>query len=236
MKLAVGLVVQGGKEFIDQWLKSVEQFKCMIFVVDNDADSEVKVKLINHPQMKQYHIQKNMGRNQSRDYQKILEMAREEDVDWVWNLDIDEFIPNFNVNLLSDFLLNTKCTSIGLPLFEMREDDNHYVMITDCTPTLKDARLCHKIYKVQSHFEFNEKDVHGISIPHNCPSGDTFPLPIKHFGHYSKELREKKRNYYKEHSFKDLSEQNSTWLEEDESKITIKEFDKFVKERFPIIK
>jgi len=236
MKLAVGLVVQGGKEFIDQWIKSVEKLECTIFVVDNEAHTEVKTKLVNHPHVKQYHIQKGMSRNQSRDYQKILEMAREENIDWVWNLDIDEAVPDFNVDVLKEFLLNAKFTSVGLPLFEMRGDDNHYVMIKDCTPKLKDARLCHKIYKVQSHFKFDEKDAHGTSIPHNCLPGDTFPLPLKHFGHYTKELRDKKRKYYKEYSFKDLMEQDSTWLIEDDNKVTIKVFDEFVKTRFPVIK
>ena len=76
-----------------------------------------------------------MGRNQSRDYQKILEMAREEDCTWILNLDIDEYIPKFDMDYLLGHLLNTKDSSVGFPLFEMRDDDNHYVKVKDCTLT-----------------------------------------------------------------------------------------------------
>jgi len=81
MKLAIGLVVKDGKQFIDQWIDCVERLGCDIIVIDNDADKEVRDKLINHKQTAQYHIQKFPNRNQSRDYQKIHEMAREEKAD-----------------------------------------------------------------------------------------------------------------------------------------------------------
>ncbi len=221
MKLAVGLVVKDGKEFIKKWIKSVEEFADVIYVVDNGADKEVWATLAFHPLVRQYHRQMDMGRNQSRDYQKILEMAREDDCTWIWNIDIDEIVHPFDINSLLNRLLNTIDDSVGFPLFEMRNDDKHYVMIRDQDDSLKHCRLCHKCYKVQSHFKFNEKDIHGSSIPHNSKPGEFIPIPIQHFGHYSKELREKKRKQYSQDTFKDFSEHTNTWLEEDESKITI---------------
>jgi len=223
--LCIGLVVKGGKEFIDKWISSAEKISDCWFIVDNGADKETRYKLITHPYTKQYLIQKDKDRNQSRDYQKILEMAREDDYVWIWNLDIDEYVPEINKDEFYGFLLNSRDESIGFPLFEMREDDKHYVMIQDCTTELKHARLCHKCYKNLSHFKFNEKDKHGNSIPHNCKSGDTINISIQHFGHYNFTLREEKRNQYKsEFPGKDMHELEQSWLEEDENKITIKEW------------
>ncbi len=223
--LAIGLVVKGGSQFIDKWLACAEQFSKVWFVIDNGADIMVKDKLMYHPNTKQYLIQKDMGRNQSRDYQKILEMAREENCDWIFNLDIDEVIDITNLTKFYTFLLNTKDTSIGFPLFEMRGDDEHYVMVQDCTPELKHARLVHKCYKILSHFKFDEKDKHGKSIPHNCDAGNILFMPIRHYGHFTKELREEKRQQYKtENPGKDMEELQQSWLCEDEGKLTIKKW------------
>ncbi len=226
MKLAIGLVIKGGKQFIDQWIECAERIGNIILVVDNNADGEAKQKLINHSKVKQYHIQKNMGRNQSRDYQKILEMAREEECTWVLNLDIDEVIPNFDVRELYMYLLNITDVSISFPLFEMRNDSNHYVMVRAIDGSLKQARMCHKCYKVLSHFKFDEKDIHGSAIPHNCTPGDMVSIPIKHFGHYTKELRaEKRAQYEKSTKYKDEMESTNTWMEDDDSKVVIKKFE-----------
>ena len=223
MKLLIGLVVKDGKQFINKWIKSIERIGCGFLVIDNEADCKVRKILINHPQMIQYHIQKFPDRNQSRDYQKILEMAREEKADWVWNLDIDEAVSSIDMDFLYFKLLNTTDCSIGFPLIEMRGDDKHYVMIKEFNNELKDGRLVHKLYKVLSHFEFDKNDIHGCSIPHNCPRDKAFVnIIIQHFGHLTKELREEKRNRLG-HS-KDKDEQLQTWLEEDESKITINSF------------
>ncbi len=226
MKLAIGLVVKGGKQFIEDWIKCAEKLSKTILVVDNGADKEVKDILINHKCVKRYLIQKDLGRNQSRDYQIILEMAREEDCQWVWNLDIDEYVPKMgNVDDLLLTLLNCRDESVGLPLFEMRGDKKHFVMIKDpISGELKHARMVHKIYKLLSHFEFDKKDVHGRSIPHNCTAGEYLRIPLQHFGHMTKELRDEKRRQYTTKSHKDITEHISSWLEEDEDKITIKEW------------
>ena len=228
MKLIIGLVVKGGKEFISRWIESIERMRCKFLVVDNGADKIVREKLINHPQMQQYHIQKFPNRNQSRDYQKILEMAREEKAEWCWNIDIDEVVPNINIDELYFNLLNTINVSIGFPLIEMRNDDKHYVMIKESNGELRDGRLVHKLYKVLSHFEFDKNDIHGCSIPHNCPrQKDYTNIIIQHFGHISVKLREEKRE--REGHSKDKDENMQTWLEEDESKITIKPWEELEK-------
>ena len=223
MKLIIGLVIKDGEQFIDKWIESIERIGCGFLVVDNGTDESVKTQLIRHPQMVQYHIQKFSDRNQSRDYQKILEMAREEKADWVWNLDIDECIQKIDMGELMFTLLNSTQPSIGLPLIEMRNDDQHYVMIKEANNELRDGRLCHKLYKVLSHFEFDKNDIHGCSIPHNCSRDKKYiNIIIQHFGHMTKELREEKRNRIGH--IKDKDEHTQTWLEEDESKITINSF------------
>ena len=229
MKLIIGLVVKGGKEFIDKWVESIERIGCDYIVIDNGADKIVRDKLINHPKMLQYHIQKFPNRNQSRDYQKILEMAREEKADWIWNLDVDECVPEINIDMLMFNILNCTSQSIGFPLIEMRNDDQHYVMIKESDGSLKNGRLVHKAFKVLSHFEFDKNDTHGCSIPHNCQREKGYiPIIIQHFGHMTKELRKEKRERLG-HS-KDNDEQLQTWMEENESKITIKPMEDLIKE------
>ena len=223
MKLVIGLVVKGGKEFIDKWIESIEKINCAFLVVDNGADDEVRQRLIGHKQMVQYRIQKFTDRNQSRDYQKILEMAREEKADWVWNLDIDESVPEIDMDFLQFNILNSMSESLGFPIIEMRNDDKHYVMIKESNNQLRDGRLVHKLYKVLSHLEFDKNDTHGCSIPHNCSrTKDHLPIMIQHYGHLTKDLRAEKR--LRTGHKKDDDEHLNTWLTEDESKITIKEF------------
>ena len=227
MKLIIGLVVKDGKQFIDKWIKSIETIGCGFLVVDNGADENVRKILINHPQMLQYHIQSFPDRNQSRDYQKILEMAREEKIEWVWNLDIDEAVTNINMDDLAFNLINSTQPSIGFPLIEMRNDDKHYVMVKETNNQLRDGRLCHKLYKTLSHFEFDKNDIHGSSIPHNCPRDKKYiPIFIQHYGHVTKKLREEKRKRIG-HS-KDKDETLQTWLEEDKSKITINKWEDLI--------
>jgi len=156
-KIAIGLVVKGGKQFIDQWIESAKRCGDIILVIDNDADPEVREKLINHPKVFQYHRQHFEKRNMSRDYQKILEMAREEKCQWVWIMDHDKYVPEFDMDSLRHYLLNTHDQSVGFPLFEMRNDDDHYVMIPKKGEVDKHARMSHEMYKVQSHFAYDIK-------------------------------------------------------------------------------
>jgi len=229
MKLVIGLVVKEGVEFIEQWVECIERLKCDIIVVDNGADKEIKERLIYHPQVIQYHIQNFPGRNQSRDYQKILDMAREEKADWIWNLDIDEYVSELNIDNLLQFLLNCSLPSAGLPLIEMRNDNEHYVMVKEANGELRNGRLVHKIYKTLSHFAFDKNDIHGCSIPHNCPREKNFiPILVQHYGHYTKELRDQKRK--RSGHDKDIDEYQQTWFEEDKSKITIKSWSSLIKE------
>ncbi len=226
MRIAIGLVVKGGKEWIKDWIKCAEQIGDWIFVVDNGADKEVRDILINHKAVKRYHIQKDLKRNQSRDYQIILEDAREENCQWVWNLDIDEYVPGIDIKKFVFSILNTTSNSIGFPMFEIRGDKEHFVMIRDPTGKLKDGRLVHKMYKVLSHFEFDRRDAHGQSIPHNCPRTKTYlPIPIHHYGHMTKELRDEKRERIE--FMKDSDEFMQSWMEEDETKIEIKSWKDF---------
>lgn len=236
MKICIGLVIKGGKDFIVDWITSTVNICDMIIVIDNGADTEVRNLLINHPLVKHYIIQKDMERNMSRDYQKILYIAREENCQWVINLDSDELIQSLSPKMLYSFLINCEDDSVGFPLFEMRGDKDHYVMVKDYVrDEMKDGRLCHKAYKTLSHFKFDEKDKHGCSIPPNCQRSKKFiNVPIKHLGHMTKQLREEKRQKYIEfqnisEQAKDYAELKEPWFEEDDSKITIKEWEPIYK-------
>ena len=222
MRLAIGLVVKGGKEFINKYIKSIERIKEMVLVIDNGADPIVRKKLLNHPQVKQYHIQRDMTRNMSRDYQKILEMDREENVTWLWMLDIDEVVSEIEMNPLIFYLANTKDVSVGMPFFEMRNDDKHYIMISIAGYSDSHARTCHKLFKVLSHFEFNIKDYHGCPIPQNCAPGAIINIPVQHYGHLTKKLRQQKQNCYTE-DIEDKSELQGTWMMDDD-KVKIKKW------------
>lgn len=237
MKVCIGLVIKNNEEFIQDWIKSVENICDMIIVIDNGISEEGKKLLITHPLVKHYIIQKDVERNMSRDYQKILDIAREENCQWVINLDSDELIQDFDKGMLYNFLINCEDDSVGFPLFEMRNDKEHYVMVRDYMHMeLKDGRLVHKAYKNLSHFKFNEKDKHGSSIPENCQRSKRFiNVPIKHLGHMTKQLREEKRKKYIEFQnivssqLKDFAELHEPWFEEDNNKITIKEWEPMYK-------
>ena len=54
MKLGIGLVIKGGEQFIDDWIKVAEKITDTIIVVDNGTDKEVRDILINHKHVKRY--------------------------------------------------------------------------------------------------------------------------------------------------------------------------------------
>ena len=229
MKLGIGLVVKEGKEFITQWIQCAEQIADVIYVIDNGADIETFTILMNHPKVKYYLIQKDLERNMSRDYQKILDIAREDDCEWILNLDIDEYIRQLPLSMFRVFLLDYTESSIAFPMIEMRNDNQHFVKIKDNTDDLKLARMVHKCYRTLSHFEFDKRDKHGCSIPHNCPrTKQAINIIIEHYGHITKEMRDKKRE--KMGYEKDSVELTGSWMEDDDSKVVIEHIDIAYKE------
>jgi len=230
MKLGIGLVVKDGKEFIKQWLECTEKIADEIYVIDNGADIETFTTLINHPRVKYYLIQKDLERNMSRDYQKILDIAREDNCDWVLNLDIDEYIRYTPpIKMLIDYLNDSTDYSIAFPMIEMRNDNKHFIRVSSNNKDLKMARMVHKCYKVLSHFKFDERDKHGCSIPHNCPrTKQAINIVIEHYGHMTDELRAKKRE--KIGYEKDIDELKGSWMEDDDSKVIIEHIDAAYKE------
>lgn len=230
MRIGIGLVIKGNEQFVDKWLECASKIGDWIFVVDNGLSNECRMKLINHKAVKRYHIQKGLERNMSRDYQIILEDARKENCQWILNLDSDEYIPEISMEEFIFFLINCEKESIGFPMFEMRGDKEHFVMVKDPGKKLKDGRLVHKCYKVLSHLEFDERDKHGQAIPHNCNRDKTFiPIPIQHYGHMTKKLRDEKRKKVGE--WKDEEEEKQTWMEENPEKITIKSWSEFINKK-----
>jgi hypothetical protein len=223
-KIAIGLVVKEGKEFIKQWLECAEKIADEIYVIDNGADFDVFDELTNCPKVKYYLMQKGLERNMSRDYQKILDIAREENCDWVLNLDIDEYIRYIPIHMFKDYLNDSTDFSIAFPMIEMRNDNQHFVKINDSSGDLKLARMVHKCYKVVSHFKFDIRDKHGCSIPHNCPrTKQAINIIIEHYGHMTKGLRDKKRE--KIGYEKDGDELKGSWMEDDDSKVIIEHID-----------
>lgn len=232
VRIGVGLVGINGKNFISDWIESADRCGDCFLVVDNGIDREAREKIIKHPKTKHYHIQHYPYRNMSRDYQKILEYAREEKCQWVWIMDFDKLVSEVDIVELKSFLLDTNVESVSFPLFECRNDIDHYVMVKDKNNVPKHARLSHEMYRVKSHFEYDTRDEHSGVLPQNCKCEDCLLwIPIKHLGHMTKELREEKRQKYikdKEmFGYDDKGELTSEWLCEDESKITIKKFSDF---------
>ncbi|MFW9882184.1 MAG: hypothetical protein ACFFG0_54665 [Candidatus Thorarchaeota archaeon] len=229
LKIGIGLVGRWGNQFVDKWIESANRSGDVFLVVDNGIDKEAREKIINHPKTKHYHIQNYPSRNMSRDYQKVLDYAKEEKCDWVWIMDFDKYVPDFNIYGLKGFLLDSNEESISFPLFKCRGDNKHYVMINDKDGQLKHARLAHEMYRVKSHFCYDIRDEHSGVIPQNCKAEDRLIwIPIHHFGHMTKELREEKRQKYikdkEEFGYDDKGELSAPWMEEDETKIVVKEF------------
>ncbi len=106
----------------------------------------------------------------------------------------------------------------------MRDDMNHYIRIRG-----KHGRLCHEVYKVLSHLEYDLNDEHSKTIPHNCIFENILiKLQVMHLGYMTKESREKKRNHYlklaETQNFDDSGTLTAEWLEEDLSKLTIEDY------------
>ena len=179
---------------------------------------------------KQYHFQNYPIRNMSRDYNKILEYAHEEKCKWVWLIDFDEYIPEIELYRFKGMLLNCKSDCVSFPLFEMRGDINHYIMVKDMDGSLKHARKCHKCYKVLPHTAYTVNDEHSAVIPDTCLFRDEiYWFPILHLGHMTKNLREEKRKMYskdmEEFGYDDKGELQSNWLTENEEELEIKKYD-----------
>ena len=210
-KIIIGLVCGNGKQWVEKWYEQAHRIGDDIIVIDNSTDGTGEY-FLNKPKVAFYLKNKYNDRHMSRDYQRILDLARSIGATWIFNLDLDEFVSptctNYNfLELVNNTTGVGYASTYGFILFEMIDDDQHFMK------TEYDCRLVHKFYKVLSHYKYDLTDKHGSSIPHNIETlGPCVNFKIQHFGHYTKELRDQKINMYTNGSKKDKEEIFSPYL------------------------
>jgi hypothetical protein len=226
MKIIIGLVVgnlseEYRKKWTERWYIQALRLGDEIIVIDNSTDGTGEY-FLNKPRVAFYLKQKHNERHMNRDYQRILDLGRSIKAEWILNIDIDEIIDPIADYDSLQYMIGGNSTPFEFHnnyrflLFEMRDDENHYVQISG-----KDCRPVSKFYKVMTHLQFDMNNIHGSSVPENLEVGPIMNIKVKHLGHMTKDLREEKRNRYKLSSEKDILEQNADWLKEEG--VTIKE-------------
>lgn len=219
MRLIIGLVVGNvmekyRKNWCERWYKQALRLGTDIIVIDNSTDGTGEF-FLNREKVIYYLKQSYNQRNMNRDYQTILNLTRIIHGDWILNIDIDEeYEPNITLDKLL-YIINGNLegkyySSYKFILYDMREDEIHYSLLNG-----KDCRAVCKIFKVMPHLQYDLYNVHGTPVPENLEDGPILNIKIKHYGHWTKELREEKRKCYNTTMDRDLLEQNADWLKDE---------------------
>ena len=217
MKIGIGLVIGDVPKsvknmFFENYGNMSINIADILFVIDNTKDGIKDIIKTWKFQTISYIKNEDNSRNMSRDYQKILNMARFYNCDWLFLLDIDEVLTGIiKEDVIEAIQNNPVYESFGFTLYEMVNDFKHYIPLSK----KQDFRVCHKLFKTSPHLFFNIYDKHGQCMPHNCPAGPILKSKLLHFGHFNKELRDFKKKQYSSYvsdNNKDKEELEAIWF------------------------
>jgi hypothetical protein len=204
----IGLVpVKNGEKFIDRFLKNSNIVDGFIILDDNSTDDTLNCinKLPNIIEV----IKKNKtndGFNDAYNRNLLLNIAKKHNPDYVFWIDIDEVWVDF-LNI-RETLLKYRPIQLYLPTIHLYNTDNSYIK-TYPNSHFGVQWKC-RIVKFSEYTDFSFSINTRLHFSLN-PKEDYikfYPMMIKHYGHFTEELREFKFNFYLKNDIQKLQSYN----------------------------
>ncbi|BCZ46682.1 hypothetical protein psyc5s11_27490 [Clostridium gelidum] len=188
--------------FLKGMLTHAMQYVSNIVILDDDStDNTVEVCeeiLKNFP----HKIYKNdepmiMNLKESENKKKLWDLTIKENPDWILLLDADELFEDWGISVLPQIINDVNFDAYYFKIYHMWEDDEHYRVDGLWKPV--DFRIYLLRYQPNYEYEWYNMELHSYRHPYNVYNmpGCYCYARLRHYGHFTKEIRNAKYEKYK---------------------------------------
>lgn len=202
-KITLALTVRNeANKFISQMLTHAMQYVSNIVILDDaSTDNTVKVceEVLKDFPHKIYKNSEPMMINlkETASKKKLWNLTTKENPDWILFLDADEIFEDWAIDVLPIIVNDTNFDAYYFKIFHMWEDDNHYRADGLWAPV--DYRIYLVRYQPNYEYKWHDMGLHCYRHPYNIYDmpGCCCYVRLKHYGHFTKEIRKAKYERYK---------------------------------------
>lgn len=198
-KLGVISRIGSAPDYIDKFLDSVENYADGLLVVLDNPDKYTKQKVLDFDLLTD-HLIFDKEHNESRDRQKLLDMAYEHSFDWAISLDVDETVDDRLTREKFGELMNPVNPDILYYTFQILTfyNKNNDFMLHSVWGNMFQARMF-RIFPDQKVVISDKTTLHCSHSPHISPVNTArTSFKILHYGYDSVEKRTSKYDHYTE--------------------------------------
>ena len=198
------LRIKNEEDWIISTLEKASPLVAGFIILDDGSTDRTQELCKSFPKVLRYVYQNEPVKDEARDKDKLLDMALDEDPDWILALDGDELLEDAASSIILREIVACpqQVTALGFNFLYMWNDHDKY-RVDGKYQNLRHPRL----FKVKGlgidprKLKFKTTD-HGAnfhcgSIPANLPGEVRYiDLNVKHYGYFERQQRERKKAFY----------------------------------------
>lgn len=196
------LIRNEADKFIRKMLTHAMKYVSNVVILDDastDNTIEVCEEVLKDFPHKIYKNDESMFQNlkESECREKLWNLTIKENPDWILLLDADEIFEDWGIKVLPQIVNDVNFDVYYFKIYHMWEDDEHYRVDGLWKPV--DYRIYLLRYQPNYEYEWDHMPLHCYRHPHNIYSmpGCCCYVRLKHYGHFTKEIRRDKYERYK---------------------------------------
>lgn len=189
-------------KFIRRMLTHAMKYVSNIVILDDastDNTIEVCEEVLKDFPHKIYKNDESMFQNlkESECRKKLWNLTINENPDWILLLDADEIFEDWGITVLPQIINDVNFDAYYFKMYHMWEDDNHYRVDGLWKPA--DYRIYLLRYQPNYEYKWDNMPIHCYRHPFNVYGmpGCYCYVRLKHYGHFTKEIRIDKYKRYK---------------------------------------